>query len=325
MARKVFISSSMSTDEEISEIAEVDQMAALMWPWLLTYFDDWGRAKASPREIKNSVFPANDIITIDLIKKALQLYQDKLIQLYEVGGKWYMCIPQEKWFKFQTHIRREKRENDGSKIPSPPDEYNSAHSRESARGYAEDGEDCANLADTDSIGCAQVRADARDFTPSPSPSPSLSYYNNNYNNSGHNPYKIFETNGFGELNEITAQMVQELEDEYTTDWVVRAMKVAIKKGEDKKNLGYVEGILKSWKSMNHPEPWTVDKEPKQQSNIANFPKRGAGHMKQKIPIAQPNTGTAVSPERLEQIMQKAQKLDAMFNGKEVLHATANRH
>jgi hypothetical protein len=144
----------MSYDETLSEIAEVDPIAAMMWPWILTYFDDWGRAKASPREIKNSVFQANDLITLEVISKAITIFDGRLIEVYEVDGKPFMRINPDKWFKHQTHIRKEKRENDGSKHPAP-----------TARDDA------------------QVRADARDDAhfsdnltdciPSPSPSPSL--------------------------------------------------------------------------------------------------------------------------------------------------------
>jgi hypothetical protein len=153
VARKVFISSDMSVDETISEIAEQDSIAALMWPWILTYFDDWGRAKASPREIKNSVFQANELITTSIISKAISLYDGRLVQMYEVEGKPYMCIDPDKWFKYQTHIRKEKRENDGSKHPAPL-VAECAQVRASARGSA-------NFSDnlTDCI---------------PSPSPSLS-------------------------------------------------------------------------------------------------------------------------------------------------------
>lgn len=155
MARKVFISSAMSYDETLSEIAEAEPLAALLWPWFLTYFDDWGRAKTSPREIKNSVFQANELITIDFITRAIALYDGKLLEVYEVEGKSYMSVAADKWFKHQTHIRREKRENDGSKYP-PPTARDDAQVRADARDHAES------------------RANLTDCIPSPSPSPSPS-------------------------------------------------------------------------------------------------------------------------------------------------------
>jgi DnaD/phage-associated family protein len=232
----------MSTDEEVSEIAEVDPMAALMWPWLLTHFDDWGRAKASPREIKNSVFQANELITIDHIKKALQLYNNKLLILYEIGGKWYMAIPSEKWFKFQTHIRSSKRETDGSRIPPPPD--NSAQVRASAREVAEGS------------------GVARDYTPSPSPSPSLSPSPSidsscsGYGEDEPNIYKVYEQE-FGIIGSTTGDLLKALEEEYGAGWVVRSMKEAVR--QNVRKISYVESTLKNWKVTGFSEPWTLEK------------------------------------------------------------------
>src|SRR5690606_19494742 len=84
----------------------------------------------------------------------LQLYQKYgLLKLYEVDGKQYMAVDQEKWFKYQTHIRKEKREKDGSKYPAP--------------------EDCAQVR-AGARDSANQRADRSNCIPSPSPSPSLS-------------------------------------------------------------------------------------------------------------------------------------------------------
>lgn len=160
MARKVYVSSDISIDDEIGEVAERDPLNALLWPWFLTAFDDWGRSEASQKRLKRQVFPGNSLVTDEIIEKSLTLYHNfGLIRLYEVDNKRYMCIDPEKWFKYQTHIRSEKRENDKSKYPPPPseDDENSAQMREIARGLAE------------------VSAVADNCIPSPSPSlsPSL--------------------------------------------------------------------------------------------------------------------------------------------------------
>lgn len=42
MARKRFVTSDMSIDEKIADIAAENPTAALMWPWFITGFDDWG-------------------------------------------------------------------------------------------------------------------------------------------------------------------------------------------------------------------------------------------------------------------------------------------
>jgi|GEM_PF-1974041 len=143
MSRKVYITSEMSFDERLLGIAEEDQLAALIWPWILTVFDDWGRAEAIPNKLKAKVFPGNEMVSANSIDSALHLYHKyELIQIYEVDDRQYMAISHKKWFKYQTHIRKSKREVDESRYPAPP------IARE----------------------CAQVSEESRENTPSPSPS-----------------------------------------------------------------------------------------------------------------------------------------------------------
>lgn len=125
MARKVFVSSDMSQDEKLVDVAETNQQAAMLWPWLLTAFDDWGRAKASPKRLKVSIFPMFDAITAEAIEQALQDFSTHgLLVLYEVDGQRYMAIPEDKWYKYQTHMNRTNRRPGKDKMrsdyPEPP-------------------------------------------------------------------------------------------------------------------------------------------------------------------------------------------------------------
>jgi hypothetical protein len=157
MGRKVFITSDMSSDEKLIEVAEHNSEAATLWPWFLTAFDDWGRAEASPRQLKAKIFPMFPHVTVQLIEEALRLYaQVGLIKFYTVNGKHYMAVSSLKtWYKWQTHIRTAKREKDESRIPPPPED---------------DARDDAQMREGASDG-AQVREKTRTCTPSPSPSP----------------------------------------------------------------------------------------------------------------------------------------------------------
>ncbi len=187
MGRKVYLTSDVSSDEQLWDIADAEGAAepliALLWPWFLPLFDDWGRAKASAKWIKAKAFPGNDLVTIELLEKALtQFAEHGLIQRYEVEGKAYMAVESEKWFRYQTHIRGEKRLKDESPYPPAPgfslpapsvreaEEESRAQSRASAR-------DCAQARE-EARASVQVREDARENAPharaplSPSPSPS---------------------------------------------------------------------------------------------------------------------------------------------------------
>lgn len=73
-----------------------------------------------------------------------------------------------------------------------------------------------------------------------------------------NPFRMFEQVGFGTLNSISSELLGELIDTYSEQWVCEAMKIAVKKG--KRNLGFVEGVLKNWKADGIDEPWGGEKE-----------------------------------------------------------------
>ena len=123
MSRKVYVTDDMGLDSALVNVDDYapDATLALMWPWFVTALDDWGRAGADPRILKGQLFPLFDHITAGHIDAALAAYAEQgLIQLYEVEGRPYMAVEKEKWFRFQTHIHKEKREKDDSRIPPPP-------------------------------------------------------------------------------------------------------------------------------------------------------------------------------------------------------------
>jgi len=62
--------------------------------------------------------------------------------------------------------------------------------------------------------------------------------------------KAYKDNGFGILFPNAGQALLDLADEYTVEWVELAMEKAGKMG--KRNVAYVEGILKGWKSEGQP-------------------------------------------------------------------------
>ena len=154
MGRKVYITSDMSIDERLEDVAQHNALAALAWPWFLTAFDDWGRMEANAARLRLELFPAVPEMTRERVEEAIQEYaRTGLLCLYEVDGKRYAFIPPAKWFRYQTHIRGSKREVDGSKHPAPDAD---ALERANARNHA------------------QPRAVCTECTPSPSPSPSPS-------------------------------------------------------------------------------------------------------------------------------------------------------
>lgn len=242
MARKVFVSSDMSNDERLIEIAEQNPIAALIWPWLLTAFDDWGRAQANPKRLKAMIFPMIDIITADTIKEALQLYQNAgLLVLYEADGHTYMAIPEDKWYKYQTHMNRKNRRPGKDKMqsdfPAPPGLPSTPHG--DTRGNVGD--------DGDTWGPIP--------SPSPSPTPSLNKSTTTTNaredlGVEDEPQTIDEAfrRVFGVnivppiFTSFLAKIVPKFGERYAIELLLEAGETA----QGKPNLRYLEGIHDGW-------------------------------------------------------------------------------
>lgn len=61
-----------------------------------------------------------------------------------------------------------------------------------------------------------------------------------------NSLSLFEELGFGTINNVIANDLLDMEKEYTSEWLKASMEEAVKQGV--RNLKYVRGILKTWKS-----------------------------------------------------------------------------
>lgn len=198
MARKRFITSGMSNDEDIAEIAEKDTISALMWPWFITSFDDWGRMEVtSARQVKLDIFPAFSISTDTIEKAIIGFDMVGIAYLYEIDGRRYLAIEPCKYYKYQTYIKEIKRNNDNSKFPPPinPPWENCAHCRAPART------------------CADSRAPARLGVPSPSPSPSINNSSGCSKAEGEGKvYQVFNGN-IGPITQFQSELIGQWLDE----------------------------------------------------------------------------------------------------------------
>jgi hypothetical protein len=163
MARKRFVTSEISVDRKIAKLAEKNPVAAALWPWFITAFDDWGRMNADPIEVKLTIFPAFPY-TSDEVEEFIKLYHEfEIAYFYEVDGKPYLAVNPETWLKYQTYIRKDKLEKQKSKIPEP----------KNAPWLAKND----TVDDLATINVAkQQSATINVLSPSPSPSPSKEIY-----------------------------------------------------------------------------------------------------------------------------------------------------
>lgn len=121
MSRKRFITSEMSTDERLAEVAAEEPIAALIWPWILLELDDWGRAEFKPVKMKLSLFPACQLVSADCLATSVDcLVKYGLLAKYEVDGKTFIAVHPKKWLKFQTYLVGTKRPGHTSSIPGNP-------------------------------------------------------------------------------------------------------------------------------------------------------------------------------------------------------------
>jgi len=116
-----------------------------------------------------------------------------------------------------------------------------------------------------------------------------------------NPFKLFESEGFGTISSIIADRLGDLVDDYGERWVCEAMKAAVVAG--KRNLGYVDAILKRYRAEGVDEPWKVEKPAPKKTNST----RPGG--KPDIAIVSNANAQPVSADELEELRKLAAKLD----------------
>lgn len=123
MGRKRYVTSDISKDGDLSEVAEENPVVGLMWPWFITALDDWGRMEADPREIRNETFGSfKSHYGKEVVDQAVALYvKYGLVHRYENDGKAYLQFNPKAFYKIQTYIDKKRQKHDGSKLPPPSD------------------------------------------------------------------------------------------------------------------------------------------------------------------------------------------------------------
>lgn len=198
--------------------------------------DDWGRISGEIREFKLLVCPGIDVSSKEVEEAINHIVQVGLWIRYTVEEKKCISVShKESWFKHQSYINKDKRNDDtGSAFPSPPN--NTEEHRETPIITEEDKEQPKNPVS---------------FSVSSSFSASPSIISSS--GSGINPFKLFESEGFGTISSVIGEKLGMLIDDYGERWVIEAMKVAVIKG--KRSLSFVEGVLKNWKADGIDSPW----------------------------------------------------------------------
>jgi hypothetical protein len=121
MSRKRSITSDISINPELAEVAEENPQAALMWPWFCTSVDDWCRMEADPRKVKLTVFPSFPFKSSEIQGAMEMLAAAGLAHVYQVNGRQYLMVNPEAFYRLNTYIPNWKQVIDASPMPPPPD------------------------------------------------------------------------------------------------------------------------------------------------------------------------------------------------------------
>lgn len=108
MARGRVLDKKIHTDEEL---AKCPVEARYLYQAMIIHSDDEGRMKASPNFLKAVIFPFDDAIRVDTVKRWRdQLASIGVIKLYAAGGKEYLSHPN--WDKWQPLRKDRNRPSD---------------------------------------------------------------------------------------------------------------------------------------------------------------------------------------------------------------------
>lgn len=108
-----------------------------------------------------------------------------------------------------------------------------------------------------------------------------------------NPFKLFESEGFGTLSSIIGEKLGDMIDTYGERWVIEAMKEAVVHGV--RNLAYLKSILERYRNSGIDKPWEAEKPKPKQTFHNNQPK------KEKLPMFKGEEEQPLSPEERERI------------------------
>lgn len=96
------------------QFAKLSDKAKLLYIGTITIADDDGRLKGNSLILKGQIFPLDEAVTSDQVRKYInECVKVKLINYYEVNGQYFLEHPN--WQKFQT-LRSDRKKD--SEIPS---------------------------------------------------------------------------------------------------------------------------------------------------------------------------------------------------------------
>ncbi|MEK3673588.1 DnaD domain-containing protein [Paenibacillus sp. FSL R10-2771] len=272
MAEKRMISKVISISEKVNELPSIFDM--LLFTWMIPHTDDFGRMAGSPGKVRHLVVPMLDCTKEDVSTSLQRLQAQGLILWYEADGERVVQIQQFEKHQQGLHKRTRSKFPDfpGSSGNHPviPSELNRTELNLTEENLTEG--NGTEQKGTEPGSEASPGTDEDDYLYGGGPLPPIS-----------DAFRMFENEGFGTISDVIKDQLEDFIKDYTERWLCEAMKKAVLAG--KRNLGYVQGILKRWKAEGIDEPWTKDKPPEQTNNRNHRGYSGKPH----IEIVKPST------------------------------------
>lgn len=242
MARRRYVSTTISTDKMIAKLAnENGEFSALLYTWMIPHATDDGGITADPEELRLMVIPGFKKKDAAAIQKAISaMLALGLLELSESADRLY--FPAESFYKHQSYINAANRR----KTP----EITANHRRTPQLDITPEAR-----YETAEIAGNQRESAQNAASPPPSPSVSLSPSVGVEDARDEISQIVSDFAQYGTTNALTVGYVEDAVEEYTLDWVQRAVAVGAKgkASGDQPPWNYIEKTLQRWRTQGEPD------------------------------------------------------------------------
>ena len=112
MSRRRSISTDISTDPKLAEVAEeYGPLPLLLYTWAIPHASDFGQITTDPTQFRLLVCPALPVKSSEVACAIQQLVAAGLWRREGKEGREYLQFPEDAWFRHQSYINASKRPN----------------------------------------------------------------------------------------------------------------------------------------------------------------------------------------------------------------------
>lgn len=109
MSRRRSLSTDISTDPRVAELAARGALPCLLYTWAIPHADDHGCLTGDPRQFRLLVCPGLDVTSDEVAAALEQIAQVGLWARTVVDGRAVLCFPLTAWYRHQSYIPAAKR------------------------------------------------------------------------------------------------------------------------------------------------------------------------------------------------------------------------